>query len=72
MVLPEHVICRGHFWEKGGYTLNDTMRGESHMGVRQFWRGEKPRGHHGIASLDKCNNKFLMPLFWLQFSSIRL
>ena len=29
----------GQFWEKGGYTLDDTRRGESHMGVRQFLRG---------------------------------
>ena len=72
MVISEHVICGGHFWEKGGYILDDTMRGESYMGLRKFYRGEDPRRHHEIASLDKYNNKFLMPLFWLQFSRIRL
>ena len=39
MVLWEHVIWGGQFWEKRGYTLDATMREESHMGVRQFWRG---------------------------------
>ena len=39
MVSWEHVICREQFWEKVGYNLDDTMKGESHMGVRQFWRG---------------------------------
>ena len=38
MVFWEHVICGGHFWEKGGYNLDDTMREEGHMEVRQFWR----------------------------------
>ena len=23
-----------------GYTLDDTMRGESHTGVKQIWRGD--------------------------------
>ena len=33
MVLWEHVICGGQFWEKGGYTLDDTMGGGgSHIG----------------------------------------
>ena len=40
MVLLEHVICRGQFWEKVGYTLDDTMRAESHMGVKQFGGGK--------------------------------
>ena len=40
MVLWAHVICGGEFWEKEGYTLDDIMRGGSHMGVRQFWRGD--------------------------------
>ena len=39
MVLWEQVIYGGQFWEKVEYTLDDTMRGESHMVVRQFWRG---------------------------------
>ena len=39
MVLWKHVTYGGQFWEKVGYALDDTMRGESHMGVRQFWRG---------------------------------
>ena len=39
MVLWKHVTCGGQFWEKVGYALDDTMRGESHMGVKQFWRG---------------------------------
>ena len=39
MVLWGSVICEEQFWEKVGYTLDDTMRGESHMVVRQFWRG---------------------------------
>ena len=30
MVLWKLVICGGHFWEKGEYTLDDAMRGESH------------------------------------------
>ena len=38
MVLCEQVICGGQFWKKVGYTLDDTMKGESHMAVRQFWR----------------------------------
>ena len=38
MVLWEHVICEEQFWEKVGYALDDTMWGESHIGVRQFWR----------------------------------
>ena len=28
----------GQFWKKEGWTLDDTMRGESHVGVRQFRR----------------------------------
>ena len=40
MVLWEHVICGGYFWENAGYTLDDTIRGESHMGVRRFWSGD--------------------------------
>ena len=36
MVVSEHVICGGHFWEKGGYILDDTMTGESYMGLRKF------------------------------------
>ena len=68
MVLWEHVICGGQFWEKVGYTLDDTMRGERHMGLRQFWRGRD----NGIASLDKCHCNFLVPLFWLQFFRILL
>ena len=39
MVVSEHVICGGHFWEKGGYILDDTMRGESYMGLRNFREG---------------------------------
>ena len=39
MVLWEQVIYGGQFWEKVEYTLDDTMRGESHMVERQFWRG---------------------------------
>ena len=38
MVLWEHLICGGQFWEKVGYILDGAMRGESHMWVRQFWR----------------------------------
>ena len=40
MVLLEHVICEGQFQEKKGYTLDDTMRVESYMRVRQLWKGE--------------------------------
>ena len=66
MVLWEHVICGGEFWEKEGYTLDDIMRGESHMGVRQFRRGgPDPRRHHGIEPLDKCHHNVLVPLYWL-------
>ena len=66
MVLRAHIICGGQFWEKEGYTLDDTMRGESHMGVRQFWRGgPAPRRHHGIEPLDKCHHNFLVPQYWL-------
>ena len=32
MVLREHVIHGGQFSEKVGYTLDDTMRREGHMG----------------------------------------
>ena len=39
MVLWKHIICGGHFLEKERYTLDDTMKGKSHMGVTQFWRG---------------------------------
>ena len=39
MVLWEHVIGGGQFWEKGRCTLDDTMRAKSDIGVRQFWRG---------------------------------
>ena len=30
MVLWEHVMCGGHFWEKGGYFLDDTMSMENY------------------------------------------
>ena len=39
MALWGSVICGEQFWEKVGYTLDDTMRGETHMVVRQFWMG---------------------------------
>ena len=39
MVLWEHVICKGQFWDRVGYTLDDTIRGKRHMVVRTFWRG---------------------------------
>ena len=32
----------------------------------------EPRGHHGIAPLDKCHYFLLVPAFWLQFSRILL
>ena len=71
MVLWEHVICREH--EKGRYTLDDTMTGESHLRIRQFWRGgSDPRRYHGIAPLDKWHYNVLVPQFWLQFSRILL
>ena len=33
MVLREHVICGGYFWEKGGYTLDDIMKRENHKKI---------------------------------------
>ena len=33
MVLREHVICGGYFWEKGGYTLGDIMKRENHKKI---------------------------------------
>ena len=32
MVLWEHVMCAEQFWDNVGYTLDETMRGETHMG----------------------------------------
>ena len=73
MVLWDHIICGGQFWEKVKYIFDETMRRESHMGLRQFSMGESDRErHHGIALLDKCHYNFLVPLFWLQFSRILL
>ena len=64
MVLWEHVICGGQFWEKGGYTLDDTMRAKSDMEVRQVWRAKSDRrGHHGIAPLEKCGYSSLVSCF---------
>ena len=40
MVLLENVICEGQFQEKKGYTLDYTMREESHMRVRQLQNGD--------------------------------
>ena len=43
-------MCDGQFWEKVGYTFDDTLKGESHMGVIKFWSGGyDPRRHHEIA-----------------------
>ena len=39
MVLWASVICGGQFWKKGGYTLGETMRGESHMGGKTILEG---------------------------------
>ena len=73
MVLWGHVICGGQFWEKVGHNLDNTIRGEKHMAVRQFWRGRSdPRKHRGIAPLDKCHYNFLVALFSLQYSRILL
>lgn len=51
-----------HFWEKGEYTVEDTMTGESHEQLKQFWSadwgGSEPRGHHGLAPSDKCHCNF--------------
>ena len=64
MVLWKHVIYGGQFWEKTGYTLDDTMMGESHIGVRKFWTGRSgPRRYHGIVPLDKCHYNFLVLMF---------
>ena len=42
--------------EREGNSLYDTMRGQSHMGVRQFQRGQSyPRGHYGIVPSDKSH-----------------
>ena len=32
IVFWRHAICGVQFWEIGGDTLDDTMRGQSHMG----------------------------------------
>ena len=57
--------------------MDDTMRGESHMGVRKFWRGVgfDPRGHHGMGALEKCHYNFLATLLfvillWIKKDSI--
>ena len=40
MVPWEHVICGGQFWVNVGYTLDDTMRGESDIWGYNFGGGD--------------------------------
>ena len=39
MVLWEHVICGAQFWEKVGYTLDDTMWGTKSYGGKTILEG---------------------------------
>ena len=70
MVLWRLVRCGGQFWAKGGYTL-EHHEGRTSYGCKTNLEGKfYHSGHHGITGLDKCHYNFLVPLLWLQFSSI--
>ena len=71
MVLWEHVICKRQFWDRVGYTLDDTIKGKTSYGGQEILEKEyDPRRQHGVTPLGKCNYNFLEPLFWLQLSRI--
>ena len=64
-----------HFWEKGEYTVENTMTGESHVQLKQFWSAdwgdlklEDAMDQHHQTSVTAT----LMPVFLLQFSRILL
>ena len=66
-----------HMWRtvlgESGIHFGWHHEGRKSYGSKTILDGESdPRRHHRMAAIRKCHYKFLVSLFWLQFSRILL